>query len=221
MVFTERQKNELHTIVKEISQKIVNQIITDKDFMDALAVKVADVVSKKMDEKIKILETKINTLENELKSVQGEKEELYLKIDDLEQVSKLNQLRLYGVPEDKNDLKLKVIQIFENKLGISGIELEHCYRIGKQQPGKARPIIIKFAARMQRNIVFFNKKKLKGSKFVIVEELTLNRYQLLMLARDKMDKNNVWTADGRVFVKINGKKTVLKTPDDVLKYSNA
>lgn len=68
---------------------------------------------------------------------------------------------------------------------------------------------------------FLIKKKLKNSKLVIVEELTLQRYQLLMLAKDKIGRDRVWTMDGNIFAKINGKKTALKTEDDVLKNYSA
>lgn len=162
MVFTERQKTELTSIVKEVSQKIVSQILSDKNFMESLAMNVADIVAQKLNDKVNALENKINTLETQLKGVQDEREELFFRLDSLEQNVKLNQLRLYGVPENCTDLKHKVSEVFQTKLGLTDIKVDHCYRIGKQQQnktGKPRAIIIKFSTITQRNAVFFNKKK--------------------------------------------------------------
>ena len=48
----------------------------------------------------------------------------------------------------------------------SDTQIVSCYRIGTTKSGskKPRPVILKFSAEYQRNIVFYNKKKLKGSK---------------------------------------------------------
>ncbi|CAH2020509.1 unnamed protein product, partial [Acanthoscelides obtectus] len=72
------------------------------------------------------------------------------KIDELEQTSKLDQLRVYGIPECSSDLlERKLHNIFKNNLGI--------------QTSIA-------------SLVYFNKKKLKGIKMIVTEELVKNRF---------------------------------------------
>lgn len=222
MVFTERQKTELFSIVKQASQRTISEILNDNNFLDSLAKKVADIVSQKLDERILSLEAKIDVIETQLKNVQIEKDELYLKVDQLEQETKLAQLRLMGLPEDSTDIKSKVSKLIQDKLGIPNINIERCYRIGKRQNSKSskpRPINIQFSSVSQRNLVFFEKKKLKNTNLLIVEELTLRRYNLLMLARDRIGKDRVWTIGGRIFANVNGNKTVLRTEEDILKYN--
>lgn len=223
MVFTERQKTELLSIVKQTSEKIVSEILNDNNFLDSLAKKVADIVSQKIDERIVILETKIEAMGTQLKDVQTEKDELCLKLDQLEQEAKLSQLRLYGLPEDSSDIKSKVSGLVQEKFNIPNINIERCYRIGKRKNSKSsnpRPIIIQFSSLSQRNLVFFGKKNLKNTKLVIVEELTQRRYNLLMLAKDKIGRDKVWTIEGKIFANINGNKTVLKTEEDIIRYGN-
>lgn len=130
MVFTERQKTELVCIVKAVSQKII-EIFNDKKFMESIAAKVADMVAQKIDERMQIFEARISELENKLHSVQVEKDELFCKTDNMEQVLKLNQLCLHGLPEEENELNNCVSEIIKKRLDLPNIEVEQCYRIGK------------------------------------------------------------------------------------------
>ena len=50
-----------------------------------------------------------------------------------------------------------------------------------------------------------NKRKLKGKELLITESVTSSRMQLLGDAQRNHGVRNVWTSDGRVMVKENGK----------------
>lgn len=222
MVFTERQKTELKNISKEMSKEIMNEFINDKKFMELFANKIVDIVSHKISEHVEKLSDKINTLEMNFNNIQGENNELRFKIDNLEQQLKLTHLRIYGISEDNEiSLKLKLQDLFKSKMGVSDVSFTSCYRIGSENnSGKPRATLIKFENIEQRNMVYYNKKKLKGTKIVISEELTKGRYELLMLAREKLGKKNVWSVNGNIFAMINGEKFKLKNEDDVMKLRN-
>lgn len=219
MVFTERQKTELKNISKEMSKEIMEGFINDKKFMELFANKIVDIVSHKISEHVEKLSDKVDALEMKFNTIQGENNELRFKIDNLEQQLKLTHLRIYGVAEDnETSLKLKLQDLFTSKMGVSDLSFTSCYRIGSEKNlGKPRAIIVKFGSLEQRNMVYYNKKKLKGTKIVISEELTKGRHELLMLAREKLGKNNVWSVNGNIFAMNNGEKVKLKNEDDVMK----
>ncbi|KAJ8929395.1 hypothetical protein NQ314_017924 [Rhamnusium bicolor] len=148
----------------------------------------------------------------------GENEKLHLKVDNLEQFSKRNQLRVFGVPESNNGNLKEILQgIFENKMEVNGSQLEYCYRLGpyNKEAKYPRPILATFIDAQQRNLIFNNKKKLKGSKIAITEELTKTRYDLLISTKDKIGKENVWTSGGNIYTSIIGKKFQIRNIEDL------
>lgn len=215
MVFTERQKAELKNIAKEI----IKECLSDKTFLETIA----DIVMQKLTDRLAKTNEKVNALEEQICLIQGENEELKLKIDDIEQHTKLNQLRIFGVPEtNQENLNDQLTDIFKNKLDINNCELESCYRIGSVKIGHKnshRPIVVKFSNISQRNKIFYNKKQLKGTKISISEELTKSRYELLQMANEKFGKAHVWTTDGKIRANIDGRKCWIKNIGDLTRYS--
>lgn len=210
MGITERQKNDL--------KNVLDEFFSDKTFFDTFAVKVADIVSQKMMVHIEKLDTRISALEKHMNNIQGDNEELRMKVDTLEQQSKCNQLRVFGVPEDGNEnVKEKLLDIFENKINVNDCQLENCYRLGpfNRTAKYPRPILATFINEQHRNKIFQNKKNLKGSRIAITEELTKIRYELLILSKDKYGKGNVWTYDGNIYTNINGKKHRIRNTEDL------
>lgn len=204
MAGAKQKKSEIKSCIQEC--------LNDAAFMDLFAAKIAEMVSGKLAERI-------NSLEEKLAVVQAENEGLINRIDDLEQGAKLTQLRMYGVPEANNEnLKDKVQLIIDRTLQLPDCHLEHCFRIGVKEhnASKPRPVLVKFPSTAQRNQVFFNKKKLKGSKLVIVEDLTKVRHDLLQSVREKVETQNVWTRDGRIYIKLQNKKHCIRNNDELV-----
>lgn len=152
---------------------------------------------------------------------------MQFRIDELEQRAKLTKLRIYGLPEVNNsnrDLKESVLKIFQDKLSVTDVDLGHCYRIKKKltaASSKHGAVVVEFNNIQHRNAVFFNKKKLKGSKLVIAEELTSRRFNLLSLAKEKLGRDKVWTVGGRLYAKVNGSRKRLSSEDDVINLANS
>ena len=216
MVFTERQKSELKSLTNDSVQIAIKNAIMDQEFLSLLVDKIADKVSQKIKDTIDRMTTKISSLDSQVELLQKETDGLRVKLDDLEQQSKLNQLRIYGLSEN-NGLQLvaQVSQMCDLKLNLKDIMPVHCYRMGSYKNNKERAVIAVFDSLQQRNAVFQNKKKLRGTKIAIVEELTKPRHELLSLAKEKLGKNMVWTMGGRILTKHNNKKIWLKNESDV------
>ena len=70
-----------------------------------------------------------------------------------------------------------------------------------------------------RNLVFYNKKKLKKSqkKLSITESLTKKRLLLVMEAKKAFGFNNVWTNNDIVYCFYKEKRQVLKDFGDINK----
>ena len=75
-----------------------------------------------------------------------------------------------------------------------------------------RPIIVRFTYCKKRHEVYRSKTKRNGQGIVISENLTQNRYKIYQAAIAKFDRKAVWTSDGRVFAKVNGKIIIIPSP---------
>lgn len=150
--------------------------------------------------------------------------QLVQKIDTLEQYSRRNNLRLYGIPnkpgENTDEL---VMQVCKEKLNIDitshDIDCSHRLNVSSQKSGP-KPIIVKFVRRNIRNKISENKRKLAKTNIVIREDLTQRRAALLREVSLKFGKKQSWTLNGNVFSLVDGKKTVFSDIEDLLSYEN-
>ena len=137
------------------------------------------------------------------------------RLSELEQYSRRNCILIHGVEEGNQEENLipTVLKIFNEKLDldIKKHQIDRTHRIGAKRTMAEitkkghRAIVVKFVSYEQRSEVFNNKRKLKGSNLVISESLTRQRLDLLKCAKEKFDKNNVWTHDGKIVVLENEK----------------
>ena len=91
--------------------------------------------------------------------------------------------------------------------------IDRCHRMGHTSsesagtPRHPRPVIVKFTSYEPRRAIFTAKCKLKGTKFVITENLTRRRVDLLRKARASANVDASWTSDGRIVCLLtNGQK---------------
>ena len=130
-------------------------------------------------------------------------------LDDLEQYGRRNCLILHGCSDQPVGGKYSIFESYvTNKLNselhleyqIRSTDIDLCHVLPSRK-GRSHPIIIKFVKRSVRNLVFYNKKKLKKSqeKLSITESLTKKRLLLVMEAKKVFGFNNVWTNNGIVY----------------------
>lgn len=154
------------------------------------------------DNKILELERKVSVLETSL--------------DDLEQYTRRNSLRLQGLPElegeETTEVALKAInENLQLTPPLSTQELDRVHRVGPRDNNKPRGIIIKFATYRSRQRVYSKKKDLftrepNKPRLFLNEDLTKPRAQLLAKARSYKRDNRLkgaWSADGRLLVLTN------------------
>lgn len=152
---------------------------------------------------------KLKTISNEIQ------EQIYQSKLGLNQ----NIILVHGIRENANNIFSEVLELFNNNLNIqvNKHQIDSCYRLGKKGPDKRRPrpVIVRFCQRWVRDEIFFNKKKLKGSAFLITELLTSSNFALFKLAKSNFG-NAVWTFGGMVYVLGNdGTRKMVKTESDL------
>lgn len=141
----------------------------------------------------------------------------YETIDAMEQYSRRNNLRIYGVPESANELTDTVVmKICSEKLGVNVPfeSIDCCHRLGKAENG-TRPILIKFVSRNCKDKVYNNKKKLKGTKIIVREDLTKKKAALMKEVQKKC--GTVWTNSCNIYTKIGGKIHRIMNGNDLKK----
>ena len=122
-----------------------------------------------------------------------------------EQYSRCNCLLLHGIPKKKqeNTDELCIKAINEH------LDLDFNDRDINRTHRKPRPIIIKLVRYHDRNKIFDSKKKLKGKKIAITENLTVTRIKKLNEARERYNFKNVWTSDGKILHKDGSGKIII------------
>ena len=144
------------------------------------------------------------------------------KHNDLEQHSRKQNLRVFGVPEPQGgekesaeDCMEKVAQIFKEKIGVKvGVEqIEVAHRTGSLAAARAnkrvRPIIVRFLSRKDRETVIMNRKNLKGKGVSVGEDLTTANLKILKRLEEHTGTLSAWSARGNLFAKLkNG--TIIK-----------
>lgn len=176
-----------------------------------------------------ILLEKVSTLESRIDSLE-------YQLDDLEQYSRRNCIKITGVAEGKeentDEVALNVINkliLGPDKTSISLDKVERSHRVGKPRDDRPRDIIVKLTSYRDRALVYakksnlktYNQNELNAHKIFINESLTRKRMDLLVATKKIFKEkriNSVWTYDGRIMAKTHtGKKWTITRSTDIVK----
>ncbi|XP_030832965.1 deleted in malignant brain tumors 1 protein-like [Strongylocentrotus purpuratus] len=147
-------------------------------------------------------------------------------INAMEQYSRRSNIRIFGLQEKKGEnTDALVADVITRKLGVTldpVRDLDRTHRTGRlhdnsepSAPGtsltdassarkaRSRPIIVKLTTYRKRREVIYNRKKLKGTGIVIVEDLTVENQKLLSATRKTSGVTAAWSSDGRIIALIN------------------
>lgn len=183
--------NKLDIVLTNINQ--INSNITE------IKVSISEIENKVGD-----LFASLDTVAKECNNNTSQIRFLDCKMEKLEQYTRRNNLRLFGVQESNGEnTDLLVMDVVKNTLNvnISLMDIERTHRIGRSaaNTNHPRPIIIKFVSYRVRNEVFRLKKNLKGTKYYFKEDLTKIRVDILGKMIRKFGYGKVWTVDGKFY----------------------
>ncbi|KAI4467131.1 l1 transposable element-related [Holotrichia oblita] len=190
-------------------QKVVEKELSNKQFLDKLVETIKDI--------LQVHETRLTNLEDGIVSTNNKISNILDNLEYQEQYSRSNNLRVFGLPETPTEnVENTIVELCEKKLGIkiTANDIDSCHRLSGKE-GSQRPIIVKFCRRSVRDIIFKFKRKLKGSKIIIREDLTKRRFAVLQDLVKKFDRKSVFTSSGNIFVVISGVVKKIKYLSDL------
>ena len=213
-------------VEKKLIKECVTDILKDEQFLSELVQKLAGKVEALVDRKLEQLEIKVQGLEETNKQLIHKIEVLEREnlrkndsLDAMEQYSRRNTVRFLAVPctgDRGEEIENSLLEVINKsvKLKLLPDHIDRCHPLGPARDGK-RDVLMKFTSYRYRQNVLVNRKSLHESGLNVVEDLTRDRYRLLKAAKSGLGGRNVWTFDGSVNCRIEGKKYVLKTHDDL------
>lgn len=212
MPLTQSQLVDVQNIVNETTKTIFGE-----EFIRNLTRTITEAVQQEIETKYKKVFTK---LENEIITLKAENDKLRYANDKLEQYSRRNNICIFGVAECEDpNIEKTVLELFNDKLHvkITPDAIDRCHRLGstKKPNSGPRPIIVKFTSNKYKQLVFNNKRKLKGLRVVVKEDLTSSRLLVMNEARKTLQADNIWTRDGKICVMVKNKIHTLTTLQDV------
>lgn len=212
----------LRDMMSEMKEELLNSVINRLEILEK---KVYD-KDEKNDElktEVKRLETKVTTQTQENdrlhKQIENMDETLTRNRNDAEQYSRINNLRIHGIPSRNNfepaeETTYNVMKTLKDKMDIEvrREDIDIAHRI-KQNAGQNTDILVRFQSRLVKDNVLMKRRTLKGTGIYINEDLTKLNQQVFMSIKRKMpdEVNAVFTRNGviKYITMTNQTKTVL------------
>ena len=211
---------------KRFVKDCVFDILGDDVFVSSLMEKVASKVEAVLDRKLDQLCVKLQQLEDnniqltsKVKDLEEENRRLRDASDSLEQYSRRNSVRFLGIPSvSQGNEEAKVIEVVGGCLdvNIDPMHIDRCHVIGPSK-GDKRDILVKFTSYRFKREIMLNKKMLRDRGVSVVDDLSHKRYVLFKNARSAFGVRNVWSFDGTVNCRVDGKKHILRSESDLQK----
>ena len=204
---------------------VANQLMNNVQYGNYLKNLFGSVIDEKITPRLEKCEGEIHDIKCKMEKMEVEKEksdasqkklELELtqrlckaekELNEIQQYQRRNSLTIAGIDETEGENTDELVKnLAKEKLGVNleDTDIEKCHRVGKPniKAKKPRIILIKFTSYKPRSTVIKQRRKLKGSKITIQEDLTKQNQELLKKASRKPGVVSSWTQDGRVYVSI-------------------
>ncbi len=174
---------------------------------------ISEAVIEQLQERCESFEEENSRILQQFHQCQDEKNEtinvMQKKLDDLEQNNKMSNLRIAGLEEEEDeDVHRKVMDLATQlKTKLEPKDIADARRMGPGKIGKTRDILIKFAIRSKRDILYKNRKMLHQSTrpVFVNEDLTQRRSHLFYEARRLKKQGRIfgaWSQEGNILIKV-------------------
>ena len=146
-----------------MSEDLKNSLLEslkDPDFIRILRDEVmAPIIKSLVSEAVAERDQEIRELRQELREVRDE-------LNSLEQYSRLSCLNISGIPETASETTDQIVRDVAAAAGVTlgpaAIDVSH--RVGRQQEGKCRPIIVKMVSRSSRDALYAARKDIRSGR---------------------------------------------------------
>ena len=166
-------------------QDDLKQAFVDALQDEAVIKQLKAIIRDELQQEMAELRRELKKKEEKIESLEKQVDELQTTTDKLEQYSRRNSLRIFGIKESEHEDPSQVaLQLVNNDLGLDITTIDRACRVGRQVAERTTPraILVKFATYKDRDAVFKRKKRLKGRNIFINEDLTQPRSSLLYKA---------------------------------------
>ena len=120
------------------------------------------------------LNNKVIALTSENNQLKKETENMATRLDYLDDQSRRNNLRFCGIPETSGEsweqCQKLLTDTLRNKLNVNP-QFERVHRVGKPNEKQPRDIVAKFTSFRDRDTVFRDRRRFKGTKIFVNEDL--------------------------------------------------
>ena len=198
----------------------IQSIAMDVKRLENLLRKIIKEEVSKLTQHIETLTTENKNLKEDLTAVKKENLSLKNELNNLEQYTRRENVRIFGVEdnawEDGKKSTVLALDILRNKMKIDIKEedVEVAHRVGKFKSDRKRAIIVRFASRKTKEKVMTEKKKLKGSGIFVNEDLTKRNADWFFKVKRTEGVINAWTKNGETFVRNTKSNEIVKITKD-------
>ena len=204
--FIEAVKNTIEdsfkTLIQQISEKIDEKLEKFEHRVYSLELKTDELRCQ-----LSATSKELNSTKMENDCLKQQVKEALKKSNENEQYSRLEAIRIYGIPENRNENCRDIVcDIIQKELGldIQPKDINKIHRLERRNrdTNKPRPIILRFFSHGHKRACIENRKKLKHSGIVIVEDLTHTNHLTLNRAQNNECVENTWSTEGKLYVKL-------------------
>lgn len=204
----------LTTKVESIAVAAVDKYVSSEEFKNAL--------TDSLNFDLNQIQTGQENILKDIKEIKSTEDKINGKLDDIEQYSRRNNIRLAGIAEvageNTDDL---VINTLKDKLGITITSEDICrsHRVGPKKFGgrNKRQIIVKLVRHNKKSEIMRMKKQLKnqgndGNRVALYEDLSKGRLDAIskLNSNEKDLIHKLWTVDGVIYIRTKSE------PEEVL-----
>lgn len=180
----------------------------------------------KLKKEIDLCRNREEVLKEEVKEAQYAASLALEQVNKVEQYTRRNNLRIFGVPEprnrgggesqeDENESdweSVKNLMVNKLKVKVTTNDIEAVHRVGKRSATTPRGIIVRFVNRRKRDEVVKARRVLKGTGTVVTDDLTQQNYRTLAVVKDDELCAEAWSARGQIFMKtVSGRVVKVET----------
>lgn len=137
-------------------------------------------------------------------------------INELEQYTRKSSIRIFGL-EDEEDEEMKdtcekVVGFLSEKvkMEIENEDIDIAHRLGKYRTTQSRPVIVKFMCRRKKLESIEKRTNLKGSKYVIRDDLTKENQYLVSMCQYDSRIQETKVQNGKILVRLKSDNSVIR-----------
>ncbi len=208
--------NTINNAIKETFEGAEFKVIITKIINEAVKKAVSEVEAK--------FNQQLKVKTEEIKKLKSEVETLADKLNDIEQYGRRDSVRVFNVPDnaDKSLGETVSCDVINKLPRDARFDIEEdtvrYHRVGRANPGKPCPVIIKFISYKKKMIFLKSRRVFKGCKITVADDLTGVNYNRLKEARDMDIVQNAWSWDGVLYAQVTGirKPVRFRKPSELL-----